>query len=129
MVFGVCVLEFGCKDQKTIWMAEAWSPDGSSVASASTVQYGGPGNAGLYTYVYIRRTAYSNPRETILAFDDNNATLSDSGTFLAMKWITPSHLEVTYDGHLIAPYFQVVKCLGIDISTRDVATVTTNPSH
>jgi len=39
---------------------------------------------------------------------------------LAMKWLSPSHLEVTYDKHPDL-YFQAVKMDGIQISVRDLS--------
>jgi hypothetical protein len=42
-----------------------------------------------------------------------------------MKWATPAHLEVMYDGHADIG-FQVVKYAGIDISVRNVSAQTTN---
>ena len=42
-----------------------------------------------------------------------------------MKWATPSHLEVTYDGKADLG-LQVVKYSGIDISVRDLSGKTTN---
>ena len=44
---------------------------------------------------------------------------------LTMKWITPSHLEVTFSGHPDL-YFQVVKYAGIEISVRDLSSVTSS---
>jgi hypothetical protein len=91
---------------------------------------GGPGTAGLYTYVYLKRTIYSIPPETILAFDENSVTLSEASALnLTMKWVTPSHLDVTYNGRIAIPYFQVVKCLGIDISASDTSSEMNNISH
>jgi len=37
-----------------------------------------------------------------------------------MKWATPTHLEVMYDGRADLG-FQVVKYAGIDISVRDLS--------
>jgi hypothetical protein len=62
------------------------------------------------------------PRPYVL---DNVANVG--GTInLRMKWLTPSHLEVTYSGHPDL-YFQAVKVWGIDISVRDVSSETNNP--
>jgi hypothetical protein len=46
---------------------------------------------------------------------------SQSGALnLTMKWESPTHLDVAYNGRAATLYFQVVKCAGIDISARDV---------
>ena len=39
---------------------------------------------------------------------------------LTMKWVTPSHLHVTYDKHPDL-YFQTVKYDGISISVQDLS--------
>jgi hypothetical protein len=131
ILLGVCILEVACqKGYETIWKAEVRSPDGLWVASADTVQNGGFGSAAIQTMVYLNRTNASKPPTQVLAFwcegpagrpytrDD---VANNGGTInLAMKWITPSHLEVTYQGHANL-YFQVVKYGGIDISVRNLA--------
>ena len=53
---------------------------------------------------------------------------------LNMKWLTPTHLEVTYGasakpGDHVNLDFQVVKCGGIDISVREVSSETINLSR
>jgi hypothetical protein len=127
IIIGVCVFWSSCKDQKTIWTAEARSPDGSRLASASTVQYGGPGNAGLYTYVSLRRTNDSRSPDEILGLDENNATMAQAATLnLTMTWTTPSQLDVTYNGRAAKLYFQVAKIDGVDISVRDVSSEKVN---
>lgn len=116
-----------CKDQKTIWTAEARSPDGYRLATASTIQHGGPGNAGLYTYVNLKRTNDSRSPDEILGFDENNATMAQAATLnLTMTWTTPSHLNVTYNGRVAELYFQVAKIDGVEISVRDVSKETNN---
>jgi hypothetical protein len=46
-----------------------------------------------------------------------------------MKWVSPSRLDVTYNGRAATLYFQAVKYAGIDISTRDVSSAPTNTSQ
>lgn len=122
LIIAACALALGCDAQRsdaqrTIWSAEVYSSDRSSVASARTVQYSGPGNDGMYTTVYLKRTIYSNPPKEILLFDENNVTQSDAAKLdLVMKWQTPSHLAITYNGQVAALDFQVAKYAGIDIS-------------
>ena len=52
LVFVVSVLVCGCQDVRTVWSAEARSPDGNSLASASMVAHYGPGTAGAESSVY-----------------------------------------------------------------------------
>jgi len=129
IVVAVCVLGSGCQGDPTIWKAEVRSPDGLWIASADTMQTGGFGSAGIYTTVYLKRSKDSGPPTEVLEFScqgpaprpyvlDNANT---GGTIdLTMKWVTPSHLDVTYDKHpdLI---FQVVKISGINISVQDLS--------
>jgi hypothetical protein len=120
----VCVLLSACRgNPTTIWSAEARSPDGHWVASARTDQYSGPGNAGLYTAVQLRRTSgQKNPMEILLLDQQETGEIS-----LKMNWLTPSHLEVAYTKRPSLD-FQVVKCAGIEISVRDLSSETTSTS-
>lgn len=112
---------FGCRDSETNLSAEARSPDGHWVASALTTENGGPGTAGLYTEVYLKRTDVKQAPTEILGFSVGGRASQDGALNLTMKWQSPSHLDVTFNGHAATLYFQVVKCAGIDISTRDVS--------
>ena len=46
-------------------------------------------------------------------------------TNVEMKWLTPTHLELTYKGHRTLD-FQAVKCYGIDITVRAIPSGTSN---
>jgi len=126
---GLGLLGTSCGNPPTIWKAEARSPDGLWIASVETIQNGGFGLASIDTVVYLQRTNRSKPPTEVLelschgpaprpyVLDKANA----GGTIdLTMKWVTPSHLEVTYDNHPDL-YFQVVKIEGIDISALDLS--------
>ena len=134
---GVCVLGSGCQNAPTIWQAEARSPDGAWIASARTVQNGGFGSGSIDTVVSLKRTNSSQRPMEVLGFSSEGAAprpyvldqANAGGTIdLTMKWVTPSHLEVTYDRH---PHldFQVVKYDGIDVSVRDLSSEATKPSQ
>jgi hypothetical protein len=110
---------FGCKDSVTTLEAEAQSPDGHWVASAFWLENGGPGTAGLDMEVYLKRTDVREAPTEILGFSAGG--LASAALNLRMKWQSPSRLEVTYNGRAATLYFQVVKCAGIDILTRDVS--------
>jgi hypothetical protein len=45
-----------------------------------------------------------------------------------MIWVTPSHLDVTYDGHATVD-LQVVKYGDVDISLRDLSSTQKNNSQ
>lgn len=123
VTIAVCVLLCGCRNATTIWSAESRSPDGLWLAMAHTDQYSGPGNAGLYTTVELKRPNGSKEVTEILLFDFNAVT-PDRAT-VKMNWLTPTHLDVAYGGNANLD-FQVVKCAGIDISVRDLSGDTTN---
>jgi hypothetical protein len=116
ITIAVYVLLSGC-GPKTIWSAEARSPDGHWVASARTDQYSGPGNAGLYTTVELRRTSGQKSPMEILLLDYQAAYPSEAN--VEMIWLTPSHLEMAYNTHADID-FQAVKCAGIAISVREL---------
>jgi hypothetical protein len=138
-IIGLCVFGVGCRQgPKTIWKAEVRSPDDLWLARVETVQTGGFGSAAIMTTVYLKRTNVSGPATQVLGFWcegpaprgyvlDNIA--NKGGTInLTMKWLSPSRLEVSYDGRADLN-FQVVKIGGVDISVRNLATETTNTSQ
>src|SRR5580704_7314722 len=122
LIVGVCAFGFGCRDSAVIWSAESRSPDGHWLALASTEQFGGPGTAAVETTVYLKQDS----RDPVEILGLSNEGAYPSGiTNVAMNWLDPSHLELTYKGHATVD-FQVVKCAGIDISLRDVSSTTTD---
>lgn len=121
IVICVCALASGCRDYTIVWSAESRSPDGYWLATANEKRGGGFGNAFDDMSVYLKRANVSESPIEVLEFSVASLA-SQSGTLnLTMKWETPSHLDVTYNGHAATLDFQVVKCAGIDISTRDVS--------
>jgi hypothetical protein len=125
IIIEVVLLGAGCQSQNAeIWSAEARSPNGDWLATARTIQHFGPGAAGIETRVYLKWTRDSKgPQQILEFFHDGAHTIN-----LAMRWVSPSHLEVTYDGHASLD-FQVVKCGGIDVSVRDLSHETINTSQ
>jgi hypothetical protein len=129
MVAGSLLL-FGCGGGATTWSARLPSPDGSWVAIARTKQFGGPGNAGDITTVYLQRRlkpagsfwAVVSREEVpmqVLGFSHQYARMR-----LGMKWLSSSHLLVTYGpgpkpGDHVDVDFQVVKIAGIDVSLQE----------
>ena len=124
IIMGVCVLGCGCQDVETTWLVDARSPDGRWLATARRVENGGFGTGATQTMVYLKRINDPKPPEAVLSFwHDASPASQPGGTIhLTMKWETPSHLDVTYDGHASLG-FQVVKYGGIDISVRDLSSV------
>jgi hypothetical protein len=70
------------------------SPDGEWIATAHTDQYSGPGNAGFYEIVSLRRTAGIRDRTKILLLDVGE---SAPPIVIKMVWLTNSHLEIQYN--------------------------------
>jgi hypothetical protein len=138
IILGVCLLQAGCSPP-TVWEAETRSPDERRVAIAQTVQSGGFGTAWINTSVSLKYANVSEPPTEVLGFNcegpvprpyvlDNVANAG--GTIdLTMKWVTPSHLEVTYNGHAGSLEFQAIRWSGVDISVRDFSTEPVNRTH
>jgi hypothetical protein len=122
-----CVLVSGCNGgSETIWSAEALSPDATRLASARTIANSGFGTGYIWTAVYLNRVKGSQPPTEILELSDEFETPSDEIS-VGMRWLTRSHLELTYKGHRTLN-FRAVKCAGVDIFVRDLSSVTTNTS-
>jgi len=126
----------GCtnKDDHAVWKESLPSPDLAWVATATTIQNGGFGSGAIGTMVYLSRARSANDTTEVLAFScdgpiprpyvlDNVANRGGS-IDLKMKWVTPTHLDVTFSGHPDL-YFQAVKFAGIEISVRDISKETT----
>jgi hypothetical protein len=122
LVFGPVILlpltasvPASCDDTATDWTIQVPSPDGAWVATTKS-QYGaGPGTAWAATTVYLNQ-AHQRPSE-ILGFKERFVHLE-------MRWLTPSHLEVTYQQRAsddtLMPAYQVVRYADLDISFRSV---------
>jgi hypothetical protein len=134
-ILGLCVLWSGCRsslDDLTVWKTEVRSPDGLWIASAVTIQNGGFGSANIGTVVSLQQADVPRPPIEVLEFNcegpvphpytlDNVANAG--GTInLTMKWLTPSRLDVTYNGRKGNLDFQAVKAFGtIEISVQDLS--------
>jgi hypothetical protein len=126
----LCVLLIGCP--ATIWRSELKSPDGAWLAVAHTEQDGGFGSAVIYTLVDLESTNGTVNRGkpfNIVVFDcpgpAHHAYVLENanagGTIdLHMQWLSPSHLEVSYDGQAKVT-LQVAQFAGISISLRDTS--------
>ena len=104
----------GCKASPT-WSAEAKSPDGKMIATASTFEQSGFGTGWVQTTVYLNWAKGKQPRMLILAFSDGPA--GPGGMNVGMNWLSPTHLELTYKGERPLD-FQAAKAGGVDISVR-----------
>jgi hypothetical protein len=126
LVFGICIVISGCKSSEKIWSAEAGSPDGKMLASARTDARSGFGTGYVGTVVHLNWTKGSQPPMEILRLSDDYEMPIEEIS-VEMKWLTPTHLELTYKGHRTL-ILQAAKCEGVDISVRNLSTSTTNSS-
>ena len=134
MMLGACILGASCGSSDTIWREEVRSPDGLWLASADTVQNGGFGSAAIETRVYLEMTDGSKSTKQVLEFLcdgpasrpyvlDNVA--NKGGTIdLRVKWLSTSHLEVTYNGRARVN-LQVASYHGIEVSLQAAPSETT----
>ena len=110
------LLALGCRDWATTWSARVPSPDTSWVASAESIQNGGPGTAYDHTSVSLSQPG-QKPVEVLL-FNHQYATMN-----LQMRWLTPTNLQVDYGpslrpGDTVTVHFQAVKVGRVTISLR-----------
>jgi hypothetical protein len=117
----------GCGGPDTIWQTEVGSPDGRWLASAKTEETSGFGTGLLETDVYMKWVKDSKDPENVLVLVHDGK--SESKTLdLSLKWVTPSHLDVSYNGHARVD-FQVVKLGDVDISLHDLSNMPNNNSQ
>jgi hypothetical protein len=109
-------LATGCKGH-TVWSSESKSPDGEWTASARTVAHGGFPGGYDETFVFLKRTSGSEPQEIVEV--SNGSYVLPGGKGAGMKWLTPTHLEVTYSQATVV--FQAIKYWEVEISTKDIS--------
>lgn len=126
VIIGVFALISGCRNSDVIWSGESRSPDGYWLATAREERGGGFGNAYDSASVYLKQIKSTRPPVEIFEFSVGSLASQSGKLNLTMKWESPSHLDVTYNGHAATLDFQVVKSAGIDISVQDLSGVTTN---
>ena len=116
LIIFVCAVMGDCKGAKPVWSADSRSPDGKMIATAEAFDNGGfvsPGpNA---TFVYLNWSTGSQARKEILEF--SGWPSETDGMKVAMNWLSPTRLELTYKGKQTID-FQAVKYAGVDISVR-----------
>lgn len=111
-----CFFLVGCRSAPT-WSGESKSPDGKTIATASTFQDAGFLAGETQTTVYLNWAIGSQSKTLILAYSDG-PTAQDMG--VDMRWLTPTHLELSYKGQRSLD-FQAVKCNGVDITVRNLS--------
>jgi hypothetical protein len=114
LALACCAFLSGCKSHPT-WSGEAKSSDGKMIATASTFQDAGFLAGETQTTVYLNWAVESQTKTLILAYSDGP---SAQNMAVEMKWLTPTHLELSYKGQRSLD-FQAIKCNGVDITVRD----------
>ena len=109
----VAFLLSGCDKDKPNWFAQARSPDGKLIATATTWEQGGLGTDTNQTTVALNWTGGSQKPTNIAIFEDKiGASLN---TRVEMRWLDPYHLELSYSGDRVLSFF-ASRCDGIDIA-------------
>lgn len=123
LTLAMCLFTSGCWGSRTIWSAESKSPDGKVLAKARTVATdGGLSINGIdVTEVYLRWAAGSWTDTLVLRLADASDKPVD--TQLEMKWLTPTHLELTFKGNQTA-VFQATRWFDTEISFHDLSKTT-----
>jgi hypothetical protein len=128
LIFVILAATSGCRGSQKVWSAEARSPDGKMIATAQGLANGGFGISGVpSTFVYLNWATGSQKPTEILCLDDESDTPED--TKVGMEWLSPTHLELTYEGSHQSINFQAVKFAGIVISVSDQSHGQTRPSQ
>jgi len=121
LIAGVCVSTASCHNGDVTWSAQARSPDGKVVALARTIASSGFGTGSIETTVALNWAGDTRPPQEVVGFSDQYE--APEKTMVAMKWLTPTHLEVAYRSPRDVD-FQAIKWANIEISLRDMAAET-----
>jgi hypothetical protein len=128
MVFTAASSLVGCRYDPTVWKEDFRAPDGAWIAKAQTDQWGGFGSAYVATTVSLVRVdgtynkgkafdIFSYPGggqipKTYVLSDDN------ADRDLHLKWLTPTHLEVTHLSPIEEPTLEVIRFGTVDVTFK-----------
>jgi hypothetical protein len=118
----------GCRYDPTVWKQDFRSPGGAWIAEARTDQWGGFGSAYVSTSVSLIRVdkTYNKgepfdifsypgggiiPKTYVLSNDNADQNLH-------IKWLTPTHLEVTCLSLSEEPTLEVIRFGNVDVTFR-----------
>lgn len=96
------------------------------IATARTDVRSGLAINSIETFVYLNWT--KGPQPPMLILDLGDATVAPADTKVEMKWLTPTHLELTYGGNQTIG-FQAVKWASVDISVRELKSAASDISQ
>ena len=128
MAFTVVSSLAGCRYDPTVWKEDFRAPDGAWIARARTDQWGGFGTAYVATTVSLVRvdpTYNKGQAFDILSYPGGGAipktyVLSDDNADrdLHLKWMSPTHLEITRLSLEEEPTLEVIRFGNVDITFR-----------
>ena len=110
-----CLVLSGC--EQIVWTAKVKSPDGKKIVTAKANDNTGPGTDGPgVTIVYLD---YGNGRpDEILEF--GNVSYPTENAAVGIKWLSPTHLEVSYHKGKQDVDFQAIKYGDVEISIKPI---------
>jgi len=119
-IIGLCIGTAGCQPQTSWSSPEVKSPDGTWLVYARTVQNSGFGTGAVVTDVYLKRTASMASPAVILSLTHDYGLASQSGAtiHLTMNWLSPSTLQLSYDGRADVG-LEVVRLSNVTILVHD----------
>ena len=111
---------YGCNDIQTTEFARAESPDHLWIVKAIDERHFGPGAAGDLLRVTLQRQGGNGAPGDILVLSppDDQPYQGHPSSYIQIKWLNPSHLELSYRAATID--LQVVKYAGLQISTVEL---------
>lgn len=128
MALTVSSLLVGCRYDPTVWKQDFRAPGGAWIAKARTDQWGGFGSAYVATTVsLVRVDGTYNKGEAFDVFSypgggpiPKTYVLSDDNADrdLHLKWLTPTHLEVTHLSLVEQPTLEVIRFGNVDVTFR-----------
>ncbi len=125
LVLTICALLSGCAGGRSIWSTQSLSPDGKVLAKASATATDGGLSvlASTDTKVFLKWASGSRKETSVLELADASDAPVD--THVDVKWLTPTHLELTYKGNQTV-VFQAVKWVDVNITVRNLSNNTTS---
>ena len=128
MAFTAASSLVGCRYDPTVWKEDFRAPDGAWIAEARTDQWGGFGSAYVATTVSLIRgdgTYNKGKAFDILSYPGGGQipktyilSADNADRDLHLKWLTPTHLEITHLPPMEEPTLEVIRFGNVDVTLR-----------